>query len=227
MLRLNLPPTLLAGVLLLSGCAAAPPRVAATAKTAAMPDHARLQQALEDFLSHQGRICLGKFDWPIVVSEREFKRHGRDAVQMPVLEKLGLVTSTSATEQRVHDDGELETVAVKRYELTDAGRRYYVAKEATTEGPGGSDIEHHQDFCGATLTLDQVVAWQKDGDAPDAGQVTLTYTFHVVPADWARDPEALLVFPMLDRVIKGDGTLHLEQRMSLSKAGWVAVAPVS
>ena len=221
MLKTSWPAMLLVTVSLLSGCAAVP------GKSASSPNHGDLQRALRSYLATQGNVCLGKFEWPIEVSEREFRRGARDAVQMPVLEKLGLVTSTDASAQRVHEDGEPETVAVKRYELTDAGKKFYVAKDVTTEGPGGADIEHHKDFCGAKLSLDTIVAWSKDGDPTGTGQVTLTYTFHVQPAEWATHEEALRVFPMLDRVIKGAGTMRLEQRMSLTPAGWVAVAPTS
>ena len=184
-------------------------------------EHAELQKALEDYLVSQGNICVGKFDWPIDVTENEAKRHSRDAVQMPVLEKLRLVSSTPVTVQRPAEDGSVTQQAV-RYELTDVGRKFYVDKDASVPAASGS-VQHHKDFCGAKLTLDEVVLWNKPMDPPDQREVTLTYTYHVKAYEWMDDPEAQRAFPMIDRVIKGDGTMRLEERMRLVASGWVAV----
>ena len=184
-------------------------------------EHAELRQALESYLASQGNVCVGKFDWPVEVTEREAQSHSRDAVQMPVLEKLGLVSSSRVTVQRTTEDG-TKTLPARRYELTDAGRRFYLDKEATTDLAPGT-VQHHKDFCGAKLSLDRVVMWNKPTDPGDGHEVTLTYTYHVEPYEWMRDPAAQQVFPMIDRLIKGDGTLRLEERMRLVAAGWIPV----
>src|SRR5262249_438450 len=133
------------------------------------PDHAELQRALEQYLARQGNVCLGKFEWPIQVTAEDVQRRTRDAIPMPVLDKLGLVASQAQ-----------DTQSVRRYELTEAGRRFFIDKDSTTEGPGGSPVEHHKDFCGARVTLDKIVAWSKPSEAPDSHEVTLTYTYHVI-----------------------------------------------
>ena len=185
-------------------------------------DEKTLRHALQAYLSKQGNVCLGKFDWPIDVTESDFKDGTRDAVQMPVLEKLGLVTSSDITAHRP-TDADAEAVAVKRFELTDAGRKFYVSKDATTRGAGYSRVEHHRDFCAARLTIDKVVRWDESPAVDGVRQGTILYTYHVTVADWARSPSALRVFPMVDRLIKGEGTLQLEQRMRLDRGGWSAV----
>jgi hypothetical protein len=182
-------------------------------------EHAELQQALEGYLASQGKICVGKFDWPVEVTARDVQQHSRDAVQMPVLEKLGLVSASSVSVKRPIEGGN-ETLAATRYELTDAGRRFYLDKEATTES-GSATIQHHKDFCGARLNLDKVVRWSKPTDPANGYEVTLTYTYRVQPYEWMNDPDARRVFPMVDRVIRGDGTLQLEERMRLVASGWV------
>ena len=193
--------------------------------TAAATQH-RLQTALETYLESQGNLCLAKFDWPINVSERDVRAHTRDALQMPVLEKLGLVRSKHTTLRRVSDEGH-ETLPARRYELTKAGKSFYISKEAVTEGPGGGNVEHHKDFCAAKVTLDKVVGWAKPTDRASHDETTLTYTYHIAAASWMSDPDAQRVFPMVDRVIKGAGTMKLEQRMSRTQEGWVAVAPTT
>ena len=76
--------------------------IGATAGFAAptQPNRTAVTIALRDYLAKQGNFCLGKFDWPIDVSERDFQMGTRDAVQMPVLEKLGLVVSSEVSVKR-------------------------------------------------------------------------------------------------------------------------------
>ncbi|HEY4370155.1 MAG TPA: hypothetical protein VGN07_23185 [Steroidobacteraceae bacterium] len=188
-----------------------------------------LKSAMERQLTENGTVCLGKFDWPIEVSEPDFQEHTRDAVQMPVLEQLGLVTAskglvlrrTAATEESPATE---EKLAVTRYALTEAGRRYYLAKNATT-GTGASKVEHHYDLCPVRLSLDKVVRWDEPTAVGATPETTLTYTYKATSADWVKDPGVQKVFPVLDRLIKGAGTLQLQQRMRLTKEGWVALAP--
>ena len=190
------------------------------------PDRTALRHALEKYLAKQGHVCLGKFDWPIDVSQQDFQHNARDAVQMPVLEKLGLVTSTVGEAQRVvNDEGAKETVPVKRYELTPIGRKSYLDKD-TTRGPGAAQIEHHKDLCAAKLTLDKIVRWDESQSTADVRAGTLFYTYHVTAVPWALNADAQKVFPMVDRVIKGEGTLQLAQRMQLGKDGWIAIPGV-
>jgi hypothetical protein len=58
------------------------------------------------------------------------------------------------------------------------------------------------------------------------GQGTVFYTYHVTAVPWALTPDALQVFPMIDKIVKGAGTLQLSQRMLLGKEGWTAVPGV-
>ena len=185
---------------------------------AAGPDPTALHRELVKYLAKQGQLCLGKFDWPIDVSQQDFQENTRDAVQMPVLEKLGLVTSTVAETPRLGiDDNAVHTVAVKRYELTQAGRKSYVEKDITR-----GQVQHHKDLCVAKLSLDKIVRWEPT----ELGQGTVFYTYHVTAVPWALSADALKVFPMIDKIIKGEGTLQLSQRMQLIKEGWIAVPGV-
>ena len=174
------------------------------------------------YLNTQGNICVGKFEWPIDVTDGDLKIHSRDSIQMPVLEKLGLVRSSRATTQRPTEDGP-KSLPATRYELTDAGQKFYLEKDQSTRARGNS-VEHHRDLCGAQLSLDKVVSWSKAEDPSDRHVVTLTYTYHAVASEWMTDPDAQRAFPMLDRVIKGDGTMQLEERLRLADGAWVPAA---
>lgn len=95
----------------LSGCA-----------RSAAPSSDQFAAALKDYLAQRGDLCLAKTDWPIDLTQHEIDTGARNALQLPVLERLGLASSTVA-EVDVKDDQEMpHRMKVRRYALTEAGR---------------------------------------------------------------------------------------------------------
>jgi hypothetical protein len=179
------------------------------------PSEQALTAAMTTYLAKRGDLCLGKDKWPIDVPAREVGTRARNAVQMPVLEHAGLVSATTAN---VEASGETPATSVTRYMLSDEGRKYFVAHEAPGQGA-------HPDFCAARLTLDKIVGWeakkdQKDGK--DASEVVVSYTYKVDAAPWTRDADVQKAFPMVDRVVRGAGTMQLKQSFRHTESGWVA-----
>ncbi|MGZ3238639.1 MAG: hypothetical protein ACXU8A_14840 [Burkholderiaceae bacterium] len=187
------------------------------------PNKKMLETALRQYLATQGDLCVGKFDWPIDVSQHDIELSTRDAIQMPVMEKLGLVVSSSGTAMRKGEGDAEESVPVKRYALTDAGKKFYVQREMVAVTSSGKKIVHQGDFCAAKLSLDKLVRWDAPQLIGDIKETTATYTYKVSAADWTKDPEMQKVFPMIDRIIKGQGSMELKQRLRLTKKSWVAV----
>lgn len=185
------------------------------------PNQKVLTQALKGYLEKQGQFCLGKFDWPIDVSEAEFNLKTRDALQMPVLEKKGLVVAGSASAMRKVGDSEL-MVPVTRYTLTDAGKAFYLNKEAVVYAAGKQTVHNH-DLCAGKLSLNQVVAWDKP--VGENQQTTVSYTYKIAAADWTHDAEVQKVFPMLAQIVNGEGKVKLKQAFKLSGNVWVPVYP--
>jgi len=182
---------------------------------AAAPTRENFQHAIESFLAERGDLCLAMFDWPIDLTPAEAGARGRHALQLPVLEKLGLARSTVVEVARTDADPQ---GVVKRYELTDAGRRFYKPHAHTASG----GVAHANDFCAAHLSLDRVVDWQIGPDRSHP-QALVSYTYHVEPAPWMKDADAQRVFPMVMRVIDGaDGQLQLKQALVAGERGWVA-----
>lgn len=177
--------------------------------------NAQLRLALDQNLSKDGYVCLGKFDWPVVVSADDFVHGTRDAVQMPVLEQLGVVAGSTETPSL--RSGEM---AVTRYTLTDAGRQYYLSRP--TPAAAGSAPSQRSDLCPVHLSLDSVVSSQVNADSR---QAMLTYTYKAAAADWMRTPEARRVFPMLDRLLGGESRLKMQQRFVRTNEVWTAVSP--
>ena len=189
------------------------------------PSQAVLTRALQKYLSQQGNLCLGKFDWPIDVSQADFQMETRDAVQMPVLEKLGLVTSTyTSVVRKQEQEQEEKLVPVKRYDLTEGGKKFYLPKESRTM-VGGEKVEHHRDFCAGKLGLKKIVRWDKPTVEGRAAQTTVTYIYSFSAAGWAHDENIRKVFPMVDRILKGEGSLQLQQSLQRVGKTWVAVNP--
>jgi hypothetical protein len=123
------------------------------------------------YLAARGELCLGK-EFPLDVTEREFQLRARNAVQMPALEHLGLVTSSAAMGQITTEDGPV-AVPVTRFELTETGRHYYRAQSGVGEGPRA-----HGDLCVAKLSLDKVVSWEM-ALTKDVRNAVVSYTYHI------------------------------------------------
>ena len=171
--------------------------------------------AVEAYLEQKGHVCLGKFSWPIVVSNADRQLGTKDAVQMPVLEKLGLVVSSA-------------DAAGTKYDLSEAGRKNYLLKQTVTLGPGDTPMLHPGDLCGATLKLEHVVNWKQPETVNGQALSTVKYTYRVAdPADWILQPDLGKAFPMVHRVLSGAGSLQLEQVFAWSDGHWVAVVPGS
>lgn len=174
-----------------------------------------LKPALEKYLQDRGNFCLGKFDWPIRVSDEEFRTGSNNAIQMPVLEKLGLVAGTAT-----------EDPQVRQYALTESGKKYYLVKRTVTVAPGDIPVEHPGDFCAAKLTLDKVVGWQPPEMVNGRAQTTVKYTYRIQTAgEWTSDPEVKKAFPMIRKIVEGERSLQLMQTFAWSDKAWVAVVP--
>lgn len=187
-------------------------------------NQANVGKAMQTYLVQRGDLCLAKSQWPVDVTASETGTGSRNGVQMPVLEKLGLVSASDAIGERKDDDGNATKVPVRRYQLTDEGKKYYLAR-----APHKHEVEDRyaavaNDFCAAKLSLDRVVGWETPkrpgATAPD--EAIVTYTYQVTPAPWARDADVGRVFPMVDTILKGAGVLQLKEAFVLTANGWEA-----
>jgi hypothetical protein len=182
------------------------------------PTREAFEAGLRAFLADgHDQLCLGMYDWPIDLTEAEAGAHSRHAVQLPVFEKLGLATSTivSVPRSAENPDG-----AIKRYALTDEGRKYY--KPHAFKGRDGA--AHQNDFCVAHISLAKVESWQLDTHDGQHSAATVSYTYRIEPAPWMKDDDARRVLPMVAKVIQGaDAGLQMHQGFTLGDKGWVAV----
>ena len=179
--------------------------------------------AVTRYLAGHGDFCLGKMDWPVDLSALDERARGRDVVQMPVLESLGLVRSSMATALRAEGPDAQEgtapvPVAVRRYELTALGERFVREREIVVPGPQGDRVVRRRDLCAAHLALDAIVDWKPDAQS---GRWIATFTYVATAAPWASAPAFRQVFPMAVRVIEGARSLQLEQGFRRVGDAWV------
>lgn len=181
------------------------------------PTAANFARGLRDYLRVRGDLCLGLSEdqWPIDVWPGSAAAHDRNAAQLPVLQKLGLVASSDAVVDKATVTG-VSRVGVRRYRLTDAGHAALVKR------PGLSGRAGVVDLCVAKLTLDKVASWELTDRGGGQRGAVVHYTYRVDAAPWIGDPDARRVFPMVDRVVRGARSAQLEEGFTLTADGWVA-----
>ncbi|HEV7815546.1 MAG TPA: hypothetical protein VGP06_10675 [Janthinobacterium sp.] len=190
-------------------------------------NQANFTKAMTAYLDKRGDLCLAKNKWPIDVASSEFDGgKSRNAVQMPVLEKLGVVSSTTVTVEKTDEDGNKSSEQAKRYVLTELGQQSYLARPARKRPTGDRYADAPQDLCAAHLSLDKVVGWETPKN-PDkqgaAAQTVVTFTYQVKPAAWAADEAARKAFPMVDNILRGAGVLQLQEPFVQGSEGWEAL----
>jgi|HubBroStandDraft_2_1064218.scaffolds.fasta_scaffold94893_1 hypothetical protein len=211
--------------------------VAATGLTRAatvQPSPRDMTRAVKQFLAEHGDLCMAKYTWPRDVTAADRDAHSNDAVQLPVLERLGLVASTQiplpAPAVAISDAPASAPAAApvepdRRYSLTAKGRRYYLQKKRTTLNVHSEPVEHDADFCVARLSLDKVVKWTPPEQVHDHLQTVARYTYKIKAAVWLSEPDARKVFPVVDRIIRGAGTLEMTATVQQQNGKWVPVLP--
>jgi hypothetical protein len=169
------------------------------------------------YLTQHGDLCLGKFDWPRDVPAAEQDHGSSDAIQLPVLEHLGLLKS--------QDIAQTAAAPTHRYFLTAKGRRFYVRRKMQTLGAHDQPVDHDGDLCAGRLSLDKVVKWNPPEEVHGHIHTVVTFTYHITPAQWTRDPQVRRAFPRVDLAIRGDGRLQQEADFQLQDGKWVPVLP--
>ncbi len=203
------------------------------------PSQHALTSAVTHYLSDHGDLCVGKFTWPRVVTPEDREAKTNDAVQLPVLERLGLVESTAisapvaagstadaAAQGSQPGPAAAPAESAKRYSLTEKGRRYYLQKKRITLGAHDLPVEHDEDLCVARLTLDKVVKWSAPEQVHGHLETVVRYTYHIKAADWMADPQARQIFPVVDRIIRQEGNMLMSVNVRLQDGKWQPVLPV-
>lgn len=208
----------LAAALLLLACS----WTSASAEAAPQTGQAALTHALQQYLVANGDLCLGKFDWPIEVSAQDSLDHTRDALQMPMLEKLGLVSAVPAMAKRQVDGAE-QMVPVQQYALSNIGRIYYIPRQSQMASSSGQVVQHTHDLCGGKVGLDKLQRWDPPTQTAEGWETTLYYSYTFAPTWWADSAQGKAAFPVFAALLKGQGKLQLQQRFKWVGKHWVPI----
>ncbi len=186
------------------------------------PTRDNFTAALDDYLAQRGHLCVGKYDWPIAVTEADRRAHSLDAQQMPFLEKLGLVSVRDASVTRKGADGTQATLPAREYALSAEGQKYYQQVPVVVATPS-QRVTHPADLCVARLKLDRLFGWEKPQAIGGRTVTSLLFSYRIVdPAPWMQTPDARRAFPMAMRAIDNAGVLQLRLGVHLTPDGWVA-----
>ncbi len=153
--------------------------------------------ALDKGFEKEGPICvpLDK-SFPATINQME-QKFGVGRTLM-ALEGAGLLSSAT--------DGK-----VRRYEVTDAGQKFYTERDGQSVGLTVQKVKHGF-MCFADIRSDKVVRW--DAQADQGFAVTYTYRLENV-APWASAPSVIQAMPKL--AIWINGALKTERKIFIRK----------
>jgi hypothetical protein len=211
------PRGILLTLLALAACASACRSKAGGGGAGAEPrreaDAAIFTRGVEEYLERRGDLCLGLRSWPIDVPADS--KLVKDVVQLAVLERLGVLTSTVLAERR---NGVATPFNLRRYRLAAEGRAHYLDRETRLPtSPDDPGAAARADFCVVKLTLGKVTKWELEKDT-----ALVSYTYAVEAPAWVRDAGFQKAFPAVARLVAGAGGAELVEGFTLTPSGWTA-----
>lgn len=180
---------------------------------------ANFERGLRSYLAKRGDLCVGWKRWPVDVTDAQLAAGAPDALQLPVLERLGIVSSTVLP---VRDEGRATPFKLRRYRLTAKGRQSYWER-ATHDLviPDDPTAWQRGDLCVAKLRLARVEGWDL-GSGANPPTALVSYTYAVEAPAWTADEGFRKVFPAVARVLGGAASAQLVENFTLAPDGWVA-----
>jgi hypothetical protein len=172
--------------------------------------------AVQKFLDDKGGYCLGKPDWPRLVTDVDRRKHKSDALQMPVLEHLGVVSSELVPKDSTNTE----------YSLTLAGRKFYVDYPAISSAAAGQPPPRPGDLCVAQLRVLEVAQWTPVQMADGTATTMVSYTYEIAKAaPWTDDPGFRKVFPVVAEILSGGNKLEMMLPLQWTGRAWLAAVP--
>lgn len=181
------------------------------------PNAANFSKAINQYLAGRGQECtFFAQTFPIDVPESELRDSSGTAPQMAALERAGLVRGSDTTAVIHGMMGALGPSAprpMRRYELTDKGRKYFQVKPGIL-GQSGA-------FCYGHEAVDSIVSWTKPESMGSALQSEVTYTYKMPDlALWAKQADVQQVFGDIRTIVNGISKAHDSVSLQLTNKGW-------
>jgi hypothetical protein len=181
------------------------------------PGAANFSKAINQYLAGHGQECtFFAQTFPIDIPASELKDQSGTAPQMAALERAGLVRGSNTTAVIHGMIGALGPSAprpVRRYELTDEGRKYFQMKPGAF-GQGGA-------FCYGHEAVDSIVSWTKPESTGSSVQSEVTYTYKIPDlAPWAKQTDVQQAFGDIRTTVNGISKAHESVSLQLTNKGW-------
>jgi len=182
------------------------------------PSSVNFTKAINQYLAKRGHACLfiGQ-TFPIDVPEPEQNNQYGTAPEMANLEQPGQAhaSTTTAVVHRMLDAlrGASPPQPVKRYDLTDEGKKYF------RQTPG--IFEKNGEFFYGDKVVDSIVKWTEPTTTGANSQNEATYSYKLVNlAAWAEQPGMQRAFPDIRTPIGGASKIDQIAGLQLTNKGW-------
>lgn len=198
---------LLTVVLMLGGCS--------SEKT---PNADNFTKAINQYLAKHGQVCaLVDQTLPTNVTLPEQKQQTGIGPQMVALEQAGLVrgSNTTAVVPTLADalTRSATPQPVRRYELTDEGKKYY-RQTLVALGQTG-------EFCYGQKAVDSIEKWTEPAAMGPYTKSEVTYSHKVVNlAAWAQQPGIEQAFPDIRSTLQDASKVNQRAGLVLTNQGW-------
>jgi hypothetical protein len=181
------------------------------------PNAANFTKAINQYLAKHGQACtFFAQTFPIDIRVSELKDQSGTAPQMAALEKAGLVRGSDTTAVIHGMMGALGPSApwpVRRYELTDQGRKYFQVKPGVFGRSGA--------FCYGQKMVDSVVKWTEPAAIGSYTQSEVTYTYRIADlAPWAKQAQVQQAFGDIRTTVSGVSKADEVAGLQLANKGW-------
>lgn len=181
------------------------------------PSNANFTKAIDQYLTKHNDACSSiSQTFPVDVTVSQQKERYGVGPQLAALEQAGLVhsTNTTAVAHGMLDalQGATPPQPVKRYELTDDGKKYY-RQISGMFGQTGS-------FCYGQKTVDSIVKWTEPPTG-EGSQSVVTYTYKITNlAPWAKRADVQQAFSDLRQTVNGASKTNEMAGLQLTNKGW-------
>lgn len=186
--------------------------------SAKTPNDANFTKAINAYLTKHGAACtvVGR-QFPIDLPRSEQNEQYGIGPKLAALEQAGL-THSSDTTAVVHGlldplRGTGPAQPVKRYELTESGKKY------SQQIPGA--LGQASGFCYGQKSVDAIVKWTEPTTAGASTQAEVTYTYKIVDAaPWTQRPDVQRAFPDIQATLNGASKTNQVIGLELTNKGW-------
>lgn len=182
------------------------------------PNDTNFSKAIDEYLAKHGEACtvIGR-QFPIDVPQSEQSEQYGIAPKLAALEQAGLVhaTDTTAVVHGMLDPlrGSTPPQAVKRYELTADGKKYF------QQIPGA--LGQTSGFCYGQKSVESIVKWTEPAPVGVSSQTEVTYTYRIVDsAGWVQRPEVQQAFSDIRTTVNGASKTTEVAGLQLTSKGW-------